>query len=89
MDDGFTKEEISRLSKRFKKLDKDNGTTDHVNHRKVVKGTDKLAFALHFKFDRDVSFLSVTESHAQINRTSSTMLKSVAYWGSSCCTRKT
>ena len=60
---------------RPKKLDKDNDTTDHVNHWKNLKGIDKLAFTLQLKVDRDASFMSVTESHAQTNTTSNTMLK--------------
>ena len=52
---------------RLRKLDKDSGTTDHVDHWKKLKGTDKVAFALQLKVDRDASFMSVTESHAQTN----------------------
>ena len=60
---------------RLKKLDKDNGTTDHANHWNNLKGTDNMAFALQLKVDRDASFMSVTESHAQTNTTKNTMLK--------------
>ena len=42
---------------RLKKLDKVNGTTDHVNHWKFLKGLDKLAVALQLKVDRDASFM--------------------------------
>ncbi len=59
---------------RLKKLDKDNGTTDHVNHWKNRKGADKMASALQVKVDRDVSFMSATESHAQTNATNNTVL---------------
>ena len=65
---------------RLKELDSDNGTTDHVNHWKNLKGTEKVAFALQLKVDRDASFMSVTESHAQTNTIMHTMLKQrVAY----------
>ena len=60
---------------RLKKLDKDNGTTDHVYHWQNLKGTDKVAFALQLNMDRDATYMSVTESHAQTNTTKHTMLK--------------
>ena len=60
---------------RLKKLDKDNGTTDHVNHWKLLKGTDRLEFAVQLKVGRDASFMSVTESHAQINSNNNTNLQ--------------
>ena len=60
---------------RLQKLDKDNGTTDHVNHWKHLKGADNMAFALQLKVVRDASFMSVTECHAQTNTTNNIMLK--------------
>ena len=62
---------------RLKNFDKDNGTTVHVDHWKNLQGTDKVAFALQLKVDREASFMSVTESHAQLNSMKSTMMKKV------------
>ena len=39
------------------------------------RGTDKVAFALQLKADRDASFMTATESHVQNNTTNNTMLK--------------
>ena len=64
---------------RLKKLDKDNGTTDHVNQWKNLKGIDNVAFALQLNVDRDASFLSVTECHAQTNTTNTHYVERVAY----------
>ena len=64
---------------RLKKLDKDNGTTDHVNHWKNLKSIDKVALALQLKVDRDASFMIVTECPGQRNTTKHTMLKRVAH----------
>ena len=52
---------------RLKKLDKDSGTTGHVNHWKNMSGIDNVAVALQLNVDRDANFMSVTESHAQTN----------------------
>ncbi len=51
------------------------GTIDHVNHWKNLMGTDNVALALQLKVDRDASFMSVTERHAQTNTMKNTMLK--------------
>ena len=73
---------------RLTKLDKDNGTTDHVNRWEVLKGTDKLAFALQLKLDRDANFLSIAESHAQMHSKKGTMLQG-CWLEACCCTRRT
>ena len=64
---------------KLKKLDKDNGTTDHANHWKNLQSTDKVAFAAQLKVDRGASFMSVAESHSQTNTNNNVMLKRVAY----------
>ena len=50
---------------KLKKLDKANGTTDHMNHWQSLKGTDKVAFALQLKVDKDANFMTAAESHGQ------------------------
>ena len=62
----------------LKKLDKEN-EADHVNHWKNLKSTDKVAFALQLKLDKDANCMSVAESHSQTNTTKNTMLKRVDY----------